>query len=56
MLGNCVSPIHAKIVNGWIKVNWLKIPFDVDLLWTELSKVNDGQVMLADCQFFQDDE
>ena len=56
VLGNCVSPIHAKIVNGWIRVNWLGLPFDFDLLWRDLRRFNEGHMMLADCQFFQDDD
>ena len=56
VLGNCVSPIHARIVNGWIQRNWLGLPFDFDLLWNDLRRINDGNMMLADCQFFQDDE
>ena len=56
VLGNCVSPIHARIVNGWIQVNWLGLHFDFDLLWSDLRRINEGQRMLADCQFFQDDE
>ena len=56
VLGNCVSQIHARIVNGWIQRNWLGLPFDFDLLWNDLRRINDGNMMLADCQFFQDDE
>ena len=24
LLGNCVAPIHARIVNGWITTHWFK--------------------------------
>ncbi len=37
-------------------MNWLGLHFDFDLLWSDLRRINEGQRMLADCQFFQDDE
>ena len=56
VLGNCVSPIPARIVNGWIMTFWLKMPFSFQSLWDEFRLFDESISKLGDFLFFQNDE
>ena len=56
LLGNCVAPIHARIVNGWIATNWLKHDFCFQNLWDEYRNFDESLSRLGDFFFSQNDE
>ena len=56
ILGNCVAPIQARIVNGWITTHWLKQSFSFRDLWDEYRKFDESISKLADFLFFQNAE
>ena len=55
----CNLTIYKYSESGFEDTSWLEcflIFLDFDLLWRDLRRFNEGHMMLADCQFFQDDD